>query len=429
MDEFLARTGATFSEVLKTADVLCDFLVVYTNKWSSQYGSGDATFDLIICGGILGTLLSLLSTLASNNSGESEDTEQDKISTKPVSSKAQSLTALASDKRPSETSVHERLGRSRGAFWSKIKSALGAGGRVNAANLEELEMALIGSDIGPAITGQLLLKIREKITKENLHLSLESLQELLSHEIESILKKSAVGDATTKEALVYPPVGPLVIMVIGVNGAGKTTTVAKLAHRFKLEEKKVLLVAADTFRAAAIEQLEQWGRRAGVPVVRGPDGCKPAGVVFDGVKRAQDEGFDVVLLDTAGRLHTKTNLMQELEGIKNAVSKQVPAGPHETWLVIDGTSGQNGLVQAQQFNQSVKLTGIIVTKLDSSSKGGGVVAIASELGTPVRFIGFGEGEDDLRPFDAHEFSKAMFSLPPEVQNPEEFPSVPMQRVM
>ncbi len=197
-------------------------------------------------------------------------------------------------------------------------------------------------------------------------------------------------------------------MIVGVNGAGKTTSVGKLAHKFSQDGKRVLLIAADTFRAAAMEQLQTWGSRSGVEVVTGPDGCKPSGVVYDGLMKAKLDNPDVILIDTAGRLHTKTNLMQELAGVRSTISKQYQDAPHETWLVLDGTSGQNGLVQAREFHQITPLTGVIVTKLDSTSKGGIVVAVVSELGVPIRYIGVGEGASDLRPFDGNEFAHALF---------------------
>ncbi len=203
--------------------------------------------------------------------------------------------------------------------------------------------------------------------------------------------------------------GPTVVLMVGVNGVGKTTTAAKLAARWKGEGASVLLVAADTFRAAAVEQLKLWGARIGVPVVTGAAEAKPATVVFEAMARAQKENIDVVIVDTAGRLHTKANLMQELEGVYNSISKHQSSGPHETLLVLDGSTGQNALTQAKEFNAAVKLTGLVVTKLDGTPKGGIVVAIAEELGVPVRFIGVGEAAGDLRPFVIGEFVEALFN--------------------
>ena len=202
--------------------------------------------------------------------------------------------------------------------------------------------------------------------------------------------------------------GPFVVMLVGVNGAGKTTTAAKLASQWKDEGKSVLLVAAYTFRAAAVDQLAHWGEKLDVEVVRGPENCKPATVVFDAMEVAMQKQVDVVIIDTAGRLHTKSNLMQELEGVKNIIKKARPMAPHETVLVVDGASGQNAVQQAREFHSSVALTGVTVTKLDGTPRGGTVIAIAKELGIPIRYIGVGEGEHDLRPFDGAAFIEAFF---------------------
>lgn len=203
--------------------------------------------------------------------------------------------------------------------------------------------------------------------------------------------------------------GPLVIMVVGVNGVGKTTTVAKLAHNFKQRGAKVMLAAADTFRAAAVEQLKHWGEKISVPVICGMENAKPATVAYDAMLAAKKENFDVLIIDTAGRLHNKSNLMQELEGVKNAIARHQPNAPHETILVVDGATGQNAVSQAREFNSAVPLTGVIVTKLDGTPKGGIVVAIQDEFGIPVRYIGVGESKDALKPFIADEFVEALFS--------------------
>lgn len=201
--------------------------------------------------------------------------------------------------------------------------------------------------------------------------------------------------------------GPMVVLVVGVNGVGKTTTVAKLANQWNEQGARVLLVAADTYRAAAVEQLRDWGTRIGVEVVSGGTDAKPAAVVFDAMAKGKAENFDVVLIDTAGRLHTRSNLMQELEGVLNVIRKHQSDAPHETILVVDGTTGQNALAQATEFNAAAPLTGLIVTKLDGTPKGGIVVAIRRELGIPVRYIGVGESSADLREFDAAEFVEAL----------------------
>ncbi len=201
---------------------------------------------------------------------------------------------------------------------------------------------------------------------------------------------------------------PFVILVIGVNGSGKTTTIGKLAAQLKGQGKSVLMAAGDTFRAAATEQLEVWGKRVDAPVVRGKEGADPSSVIFEGVKRGQAEGMDVVIADTAGRLHTKTELMQELQKVRRVVGKAAEGAPHETWLVIDATSGQNAIAQAQIFTQAMSITGIVLTKLDGTAKGGVILGIADQLGIPVRYIGVGERVEDLREFDPEEFVEALF---------------------
>jgi len=204
------------------------------------------------------------------------------------------------------------------------------------------------------------------------------------------------------------PGDPLVIMVIGVNGVGKTTTIGKAAHRFKSEGKEVMLVAADTFRAAAVEQLVIWGDRVGADVIKQSTGSDPSAVVFDALNAAVSRKADVVLIDTAGRLHTKKNLMEELQKIRRVASRKVAGAPHEVWLVLDATTGQNAISQAEIFNNALGVTGIILTKLDGTAKGGIVVGISHQLGIPIQFIGIGEKLDDLRPFDAVDFVKAIF---------------------
>jgi fused signal recognition particle receptor len=201
---------------------------------------------------------------------------------------------------------------------------------------------------------------------------------------------------------------PFVLLTIGVNGSGKTTTIGKLASKLKAEGKSVLLAAGDTFRAAATEQLEEWGARVGAPVVRGKEGGDPSSVIFDGIKRGANEGLDVVIADTAGRLHTKANLMDELQKVRRVAGKACEGAPHETWLVIDATSGQNAIAQAQIFTQAMAVTGIVLTKLDGTAKGGVILGITDQIGIPVRYIGIGERVEDLREFDAEEFVEALF---------------------
>ncbi|MFH1242951.1 MAG: signal recognition particle-docking protein FtsY [Pseudomonadota bacterium] len=267
--------------------------------------------------------------------------------------------------------------------------------------LDELEEILFTSDIGVSTTQQLIESLREKVARKELK-DLDRLKTILRDHIHSFLQVTEVEHA------IPAPGEPLVIMVIGVNGVGKTTTIGKAAHIFKSQGKQVMLVAADTFRAAAIEQLLIWGDRAGAEVIRQDTGADPSAVVFDAVTAALSRKFDVVLVDTAGRLHTKTNLMEELQKIQRVTGKRLPGAPHEVWLVLDATTGQNAISQADMFNRAIGVTGIILTKLDGSAKGGIVVGISRQFGIPIRYIGIGEKLDDLRPFEAHDFVKALF---------------------
>lgn len=267
--------------------------------------------------------------------------------------------------------------------------------------LDELEEILFTSDIGVTTTQRLIDSVREKVARKELK-DLNRLKTVLRDHIHSFL------EVTPLEHALPAPGEPLVILVIGVNGVGKTTTIGKAAHIFKSEGKKVMLVAADTFRAAANEQLLIWGDRVGAEVIRQDTGADPSAVVFDGITAAVSRRFDVVLVDTAGRLHTKTNLMDELQKIHRVSGKKLPGAPHEVWLVLDATTGQNAISQVDIFNKAIGVTGIILTKLDGSAKGGIVVGISQQFGIPIKYIGIGEKVDDLRPFDAQDFVKALF---------------------
>lgn len=301
---------------------------------------------------------------------------------------------------PGPAALAERLVKSRSGFFQRLKNIFSKGD-IEAASIEELEMLLVESDVGVKCSAVIIKELQDVVKKTG-SLSQETLKDLLREKLTEILKSSARNTEVAKRAD-----GPTVIMVVGVNGVGKTTTVAKLAARWKAAGKSVLVVAADTFRAAATDQLSVWAARIGVDVITGPAQAKPASVVFDGMVKAKNGSYDVVIVDTAGRLHNKSNLMQELEGIKNAMVRHQASAPHETWLVVDGVTGQNALSQAMEFNSAVKLSGVIVTKLDGSPKGGIVVAIKHELGIPVRFIGVGESSEDLRPFNPDEFVGAL----------------------
>jgi fused signal recognition particle receptor len=266
--------------------------------------------------------------------------------------------------------------------------------------LDDLEEVLITSDLGVHTTQLLLSRVADRIKRRELS-DPARLREQLQAEIRSILTVPA-------KPLDFRAERPLVVMVIGVNGVGKTTTIGKLAHQLTQDGLKVMLAAADTFRAAAVEQLCRWGERVGVPVIHQKSGSDPSAVAFDAVDAAVARDFDILLLDTAGRMHTKVNLMEELKKVHRVLNKKMPKAPHETLLVLDASTGQNALSQARQFKEGIGLTGLILTKLDGTAKGGIVVSICDELQLPVRYIGIGESLDDLRPFDAEEFTRALF---------------------
>ena len=264
---------------------------------------------------------------------------------------------------------------------------------------EELEEALILADIGAATAADTVAQLRKRVSQKLMTRADEvkdALRDILAEKLD-------VGDTALDLST-----RPSVVLIIGVNGVGKTTSIGKLAARFKSEGKKVLLCAGDTFRAAAADQLEIWADRAGVDIVRQHEGADPGAVLFDALQAAKARNADVVLCDTAGRLHNKQNLMNELAKLRKIIDRETPDAAKETLLVLDATTGQNGLIQARQFKETAGLTGIILTKLDGTAKGGIVIAIAQELQVPVKFVGVGEGIDDLRPFDAKEFTKELF---------------------
>lgn len=271
---------------------------------------------------------------------------------------------------------------------------------IDAELLDELEYVLIGADIGVRTTTEILDSVRQKLDRKQLK-DIAELRNVIREHLLEVLQ-------TPERPLPQVARPPAVVLVIGVNGAGKTTSIGKLATRYKSEGRTVLLAAADTFRAAAIEQLEVWGKRAGCDVIRQKQGADPSAVVFDAIQAAIARGVDYIIVDTAGRLHTKDNLMAELEKITRTTKKLIPDAPHEVLLVLDGTTGQNGLEQAKRFTETAGATGIILTKLDGTAKGGVVVPIARELNLPIRYIGVGEKADDLLPFDAGEFINSIF---------------------
>ncbi len=297
--------------------------------------------------------------------------------------------------------LKEGLAKTRSSFTGKLDRLFLGKKEITEELLDELEDILFSSDIGVATTQTLIDLVREKVARKELK-NPEKLKEALKKHIIALM------DSPAWKAPEPSPGEPLVILVIGVNGVGKTTTIAKTAHFYKSQGKKVMLVAADTFRAAAVEQLSIWGERTGVEVVKQATGADPSAVVFDALTAALARKTDMVLIDTAGRLHTKTNLMEELKKIGRVTDKRLPGAPHEVWLVLDATTGQNAISQAEMFNEAIPLTGIILTKLDGTAKGGIVVGISHQMQVPIRFIGIGEKMEDLRPFDPQEFVKAIF---------------------
>ncbi|HEV2288278.1 MAG TPA: signal recognition particle-docking protein FtsY [Candidatus Acidoferrales bacterium] len=293
------------------------------------------------------------------------------------------------------------VARTRSEFSARLEQLFTGDRPVDPALLAQLEATLLSADIGVSTTKEVLATLRRQVTEHKLSGS-AALKAELKNQIVSILSTPGPTNGT------QPPLPPEVIFVVGVNGTGKTTTIGKLAHRLHSQGRSVMLCAADTFRAAAIEQLDVWAKRSGVEMVRQKAGADPAAVVFDGVSAAKAKNIDTVIVDTAGRLHTKSNLMAELEKMKRTASKIVPGAPHEVLLVMDATTGQNGLAQAREFTGHVGVTGIVLTKLDGTAKGGIVVAISRELGLPIRFVGTGEQRDDLVPFDAQTYVNSLF---------------------
>lgn len=297
-------------------------------------------------------------------------------------------------------SLKERLSKSRKKLGSGLASLLLGKKSINDDLLDELEMLLITADIGINTTDKVLESVRKNASRKILKDS-NGIYDFLKSELASLLVEDSQLNTDLGETFV--------ILVVGVNGAGKTTTIGKLAKRFQNEGKSVMLAAGDTFRAAAVDQLKVWGERNNIPVVAQDTGADSASVIFDAYQSAQAKNIDILIADTAGRLHTQSNLMQELEKIKRVISKQNDLAPHEVMLVIDGGAGQNAINQAKEFNKSVELTGLSITKLDGTAKGGVLFAISDELKLPIRFIGVGEGIDDLKPFKANEFVDALFN--------------------
>ena len=291
------------------------------------------------------------------------------------------------------------LSKTKEAFNDRVNEVMANFRKVDEDLMDALEEALILSDVGVETSTTIIDNLRNKIKLEKIE-DADKVKEALIEEIVNVLTKN---DTTVKLET-----KPSIMMMVGVNGAGKTTSIGKIAHSLKAEGKKVMVVAADTFRAAAIEQLEVWAQRAEVEFFRKDEGSDPASVVFDGIKKAKEEGFDVVIVDTAGRLHTKKNLMDELGKIQRIVDRELEGASKEILLVLDGTTGQNMISQAKQFAEVANITGLVLTKIDGTAKGGAVIGICSEMNIPIKYIGVGEKIDDLQKFDAQEFAKALF---------------------
>jgi len=291
------------------------------------------------------------------------------------------------------------LQKTHNKLTHEIKRIVTRSPKLTGESIEELEVALIAADLGMAVTHQIVAAVKQAYESQGT--AGPDVFAVARAEVEKIL-------SSNKAELIKAPSGPTVVSIVGVNGTGKTTTSAKLAHLIQSQNKVALLGACDTFRAAAIEQLKLWGQRLKVEVIAGAYGADAAAVAHDAVSAAQARNADYLFIDTAGRLHTKHNLMQELHKLHRVIGKQSPGAPHEVLLVLDGSTGMNSLNQAREFNKAVPLTGLIVTKLDGTSKGGMVVAIQKELGLPIKFVGLGEHPDDLQPFDAKQFAQALF---------------------
>jgi fused signal recognition particle receptor len=290
--------------------------------------------------------------------------------------------------------------KTRSGLMEKIEDAVSGRKEIDASVLEELEYALITADIGAATTSEILERIRQRVERHMVGDAAE-LKALIRQHLLEILEATERPVPQVKEP-------PAVIMVVGVNGAGKTTSIGKLTRRLQSEGRSVLLCAADTFRAAAIEQLEVWAQRTGADLIKQQPGADPSAVAFDALQAAKARKADYLIIDTAGRLHTKTNLMAELDKMRRTIARVIPSAPHEVLLVLDATTGQNGLEQARKFTETSAVTGIILTKLDGTAKGGVVVAISRELNLPIRYVGVGEQIDDLLPFDPAQFVASLF---------------------
>jgi fused signal recognition particle receptor len=298
--------------------------------------------------------------------------------------------------------IKEAVKQTKENFTEQIQDLVEGQKEIDAGMLEQLEAIMIGADIGVATTNDILKAIKDRMSRKMLH-DPKELRNAIKEELRNILNVNYTPPTQVAEG------DPFIILMVGVNGVGKTTTIGKLANRFRAEDKKVMLCASDTFRAAAVEQLEIWATRADVPIVKQKAGADPSAVLFDALQSAKAKKIDYVIVDTAGRLHTKHNLMAELEKMTRIAKREIPGAPHEVLLVLDATTGQNGLTQAKEFTKSAGVTGLVLTKLDGTAKGGVVTAIAKELKIPIRFVGVGEKMDDLIEFSADDFVESLFA--------------------
>ncbi len=301
-------------------------------------------------------------------------------------------------------SLDEGLKKTKESFLGKLGKVVLGKSSVDNEVLDNLEEILISSDVGINTTLKIIDRIQKRVARDK-YLGSSELDRILKEEIAGLLSESA---GKKNEIIIPSEIKPYIIMVVGVNGVGKTTTIGKLSAQLKEEGKNVLLGAADTFRAAAVDQLKLWGQRVGVPVIAHGQNTDPSAVAFDAVSEGVKQNVDVIIIDTAGRLHTKTNLMNELSKIKRVIQKVVPAGPHEVLLVLDGSTGQNAVIQAREFTKATDVTALAITKLDGTAKGGVVIGISDEFGIPVKYIGVGEKVGDLQLFDKTEFVESLF---------------------
>lgn len=298
----------------------------------------------------------------------------------------------------------EGLKKTRSGFSEKMNNLFARYRKIDEDFFEELEEILIGADVGFDTVMELIDELKMEVKRQNTS-DPEAIREIITEKFVEIY----AGDDDMSSDLNIQDNDLTVILFVGVNGVGKTTTIGKLAHQFKTEGKKVMLAAGDTFRAGAIEQLEVWGERTGVDVIKQAEGSDPAAVMYDAVRAAKSRNADVLLCDTAGRLQNKVNLMNELQKVKRVIEREIPNAPHEVLLVVDATTGQNALIQAKTFKEATAVSGIVLTKLDGTAKGGIVLAIRKELGVPVKFVGLGEKMDDLQPFDAEKYAYGLFA--------------------